>query len=692
MEKEEWLVEGMTCNTCANTVKKALEQKGLKDVQVSFANHEASFINQDQLSVSDIQLAIKDFGYSAKPAQDVDALEEHNHASNHTSFLFWLSLPFSLILFSHMLFHDSFLNLPLVQFFLCLPVFAIGVYYFGRSAFQSIKVLSPNMDVLISIGFSSAFFYSTYGLYHGLGENFLFFETASTIITLVLLGNVIEKKAVAETSNSVKELLKMQGTTALVMRNGTWEEIKTSEIQEQDLIKLKNGNQIPVDGILTEGELWVNEAMISGESLPLLKSKGDKLIGATTIEDGLGTMQALKVGKATVVSQIVKILKSAQQNQPSIQRVGDQVSAIFVPVVIGLAALTFILNYFFNQGFEQSMLNAIAVLVISCPCAMGLATPTAVMVGLGKATKKGILIKSGETIERIKKVDTVVFDKTGTLTDASFSIESITYHTQDKAMALNVLYTLEKHSTHPIALAIVQELDNKAQAVELPTLSEIKGKGMLGIDKAGDLWELKAGNGDGMLIELTKNQELVLTLKIQDTIKAGAKEMVAFLQSKGIEVILLSGDKQSKCTQVANQLGIIHVFAEHNPQQKYAFIEAKVKNNVVAMVGDGINDAPALTLAHVGISFNEASQIAVSSSAVVILGHRLEAIPQLFTISYKTYRTIVQNLYWAFMYNIVAIPMAAMGMVNPMLGALTMAFSDVVVIGNSILLKLRSSE
>ena len=690
-------VEGMTCANCALGIKKQLEKKGMEAVNVNFSTGEASYLNASNLSLEEIKESINSLGY--KVVEEV--AEEGKISSIEKKFYF--SLIFTIPLFLHMFFSKDFiLNNVWVQLSLCIPVFLIGLFHFGKSALGSLKSGVPNMDVLIVIGITSAFGYSLYGtmVYLGTAEahDYLFYETAATITILVLLGNVLEHRSVKQTTTAIKELNQLQKTEAKrVLANGEIEIVEYADIKENDILQFNTGDKIAVDGEIIWGDAIINEAMISGESTPVEKSVANKVVGGTIIEDGSIKMKAEKVGNETVLSKIIEMVKNAQQDQPAIQKLGDKVSAIFVPIVIGIATLTFVLTYFvFDISLQQSIMQSIAVLVISCPCAMGLATPTAVMVGIGRAAKKGILIKGGSTIEQFAIAKNIVFDKTGTLTTGKFVIKNTQLYAMVEEQELkDILYSIEHHSSHPIAKSIAAYLQDDASHIELVDVKEIKGKGIEAKDEHGNFYQLgsyrlaeKLTDNESHSIYLIKNNELIAGVDIEDELKDNVAETITLLNQQGLDTILLSGDSAKKCQDLAQEIGINTVYSQQLPEEKLIKIEELQKTHPTIMVGDGINDAPALAKASVGISLSNATQVAVQTAQIVLLNDKdLSQVYEAYLISKHTLKTIKQNLFWAFFYNVVAIPIAAFGFLNPMVAALVMAFSDVIVIGNSIRLK-----
>jgi len=685
-------VTGMHCNNCAISVHRLLEKKGFHDIFVDFASEEVKFITEDTNTIDDAIKSIEGLGY--KVVEDLATHQEKFYDKIENKLIFCAI--FTIPLLSAMILPWEFLHLPYVQLALCLPVFIVGCLHFGRSAWSSLKGGVPNMDVLIFIGSSSAFIYSLVGTIEGLGMRYQFYETCATIITLVLLGNLFEKRSVTQTTSAVKDLVKIQLVNANRIVNGEIEVISAKEVRPGDTLQVNTGDKIPVDGDVLSGNASVNESMLTGESIPVEKGKYDKLIGGTIVEHGNITMIATKVGSNTVLSQIIELMKKAQAAKPPIQKTGDQVAAIFVPAVILIALITFAIAYFAGHiGLQHALMNAIAVLVISCPCAMGLATPTAVMVGLGRAAKNGILIKGGDTVETVTNAKYIVFDKTGTLTTGKFSVNNIKIEKEaDIEYIRGIITAIEERSNHPIARSLVDGLKTlPQQKTILRSVTEEKGLGMRAEDVEGNHYFLGASKSTdknaSFNVALYKNQDLLAQIEIDDEIKPQAASLISTLKGMGIIPVLLSGDRQSRCEKVAKAVGIDEVHGDKLPGEKLTVIDVYRKKSKTIMVGDGINDAPALTQADVGVSMNDSSQVAIQSAKVILLNTDLYSLVKFLQISKHTLITIKQNLFWAFAYNIVAIPIAAFGFLSPMIGALAMAFSDVVVIGNSLRLKVK---
>lgn len=686
-------VTGMHCNNCALSVHKLLEKRGLHNILVDFASEEVKFSTADSSQLPEIKKGIESLGFKI-----IDDISQHQpvfYQKIENKFFFCALFTAPLLLQMALPWH--FLHLPGVQLLLCLPVFIVGCLHFGKSAFSSLKAGLPNMDVLIFIGSASAFVYSLTGTLQHLGAQYQFYETCATIITLVLLGNVFEKRSVHQTTSAVKDLIKFQQVNANRIINGGIEVISAKDVRPGDTLLVNQGDKIPVDGEILSGSASVDEAMLTGESLPVEKQKYDKVIGGTILLNGNIHMLATKVGSNTILSQIIDLMKKAQAAKPPIQKLGDKIASIFVPAVLAIALLTFILTYYIGQaGLQHALMNAIAVMVISCPCAMGLATPTAVMVGLGRAAKNGILIKGGDTIEAVAHTKYVVFDKTGTLTTGKFFINEIKAEAAvDIELIRGIIFAIEERSNHPIARSLVSGLKTlPRQKVILKVAREERGLGMRAEDIDGNNYFLgtaKHNKDDHFNLSLYKNQQLLAQIAIDDEIKPETASLITQLKKMGIKPILLSGDKKDRCLKVAEAIGIKDkdVHAEKLPDEKLKVIDIYKQKGKTIMIGDGINDAPALVKADVGISMNDASHVAIQSASVVLLNTDLHSVIKFLQISKHTLLTIKQNLFWAFAYNIIAIPVAALGFLNPMVGAFTMAFSDVVVIGNSLRLKIK---
>jgi P-type Cu+ transporter len=694
MQKIAWKVEGMTCSNCALSISKFLEKQGMQEVKVNPVDGNVSFTAAADLSEAKLQAGIADLGY--KVAGTGETAPQKRFLPDYKSrFLFclWFTIP----LLAHMLpWHIHFLMNPLVQLALTLPVFVTGMYFFGKSAIRSLRNGIANMNVLIALGALAAFAYSLTGTILQLGPAYQFYETTASIITLVFLGNYLEEASLQSTQRAVKSLAKSQKVMAnMIAFDHQHQEqvfaVENSVLRVGDLLLIKTGEQVPADCKILWGDCTVSEAIITGESKPLFRQKKDILIGGSHLENGTVKAQVTATGNDTVLAGILQMVNAAQAEKPPMQKLADKISAIFVPLVIGIAVLTFLINFFgFDISGGNSLLRAIAVLVISCPCAMGLATPAAIAVGLGRGAKNGILYKNAAALETFKTIKQVVFDKTGTLTTGNFSIQQYKVIGLEEDEFKRIVFSLEKYSGHPVAKCMAAAWKTTGD-IKWKQVEEMKGLGMRATDAEGNVYEA----GSHKLLDATasdtshnifilKNKQLLGWVDVADEIRPEAKEVIAWLHRKGIKTVLLSGDRQDKCEMVAAELGIDTVLAAQTPAQKSACIASLAAQQPTAMVGDGINDAPALAKATLGISLGEASQIAMQSADVILMNHGLKNLPQALGLGSHTYLTIKQNLFWAFFYNIVAIPVAAFGLLTPTLGALAMGLSDVVLGINSV--------
>ncbi len=707
MEKVNWQVEGMSCTNCALSINKYLEKEGVKNIKVNFMGGDVSFDLEEAEKKDQLKKGIRSLGYTVVHGHNEHDHHGHDHnekgkfrfKSHFQRFLFCLIFTIPLF-FAHLLpWHIHFLMNPYVQLGLAIPVYIVGMDFFGRSAIKSLTKGIPNMNVLIALGATAAFVYSLIGTIQGDPEK-IFYETAATILTLVFLGNWMEDKSVETTQNELKKLASTQKVMAnMIAYDDKHEEhvfpVESSKLKVGDLILIKNGEYVPMDAKILWGEASVNEAIITGESVPVEKKMNDKLIGGSILENGTVKAYVTAVGEDSVMGHILRMVRDAQSEKPPVQQLADKISAWFVPTVIGIALVTLGANYFFaNHTFQESLMRSIAVLVIACPCAMGLATPAAIAVGLGRAARTGVLFKNARSLEVFKDIKQVVFDKTGTLTTGHFAVSGFESSIDENEFK-QIVYSLEKYSNHPVAKAINKEW-KQAKEIRWASIEEVKGLGMKATSKEGD--EYLAGSykvasnftkDDSHNIYVLKNNALLGWIDVTDDIRPEAKNVIALLKSKNIKTILLSGDLKEKSDRVGNALGIDEVISEQTPQQKLEKITALNAEAPTAMVGDGINDAPALAKATVGISLSDASQVAMNSAQVVLMNHGLKNLPLALGLGRHTYITIKENLFWAFIYNIVAIPVAAFGYLSPMFGALVMGFSDVVLAINSIRLKFK---
>ena len=701
-ETVNWKVKGMSCTNCALTIHKYLEQKGLQNVKVNFIGGDVSFNTNENIAEAEIQKGINGLGYRVENEESTKyEVRNKRFLKNHLQrFLFCLVFTAPLLINMLPGVHIHALMNPYLELAFTIPVYIVGMNFFGRSAINSLLKGIPNMNVLIALGSTAAFVYSLYGTVTGQAENFMFYETTAAIITLVFFGNYLEDKSVETTQAALKKLVVSQKIMANMIaydeqHNEHIFPVEGKDLKTGDIILIKTGEQIPADCKILWGDAAVNEAILTGESFPLSKKINDTLIGGSIVESGTVKAYITAVGDATVMNNILKMVRDAQTEKPPVQQLADKISAVFVPVVIGIALLTVTANYFFTDiGFTQSLLRSIAVLVIACPCAMGLATPAAVAVGLGRAAKNGILFRNAKSLELFKDIKQAVFDKTGTLTTGKFLVSgfsSIVLEEEFKQLA----YSLEKFSNHPIAKCIAKEFKTK-NAINWTNVEEIKGLGIKARDIDGNIF--MAGSfkilsnilvEDNHNVYITKNNELIGWIDVSDEIRPEAASVINVLKSKGIKTILLSGDRKENCEDLAKQLGIDEVFAEQTPLQKLEKITLLNAESPTAMIGDGINDGPALAKATIGISMSDASQLAMQTASVVLMNNGLTNLPLSLGLGRHTYITIKQNLAWAFLYNIVAIPVAALGFLSPAFGALIMGLSDVVLAINSVRLRFK---
>jgi Cu+-exporting ATPase len=701
-KKVNWKVDGMTCSNCALTIQQYLKGAGMDDVKVDLLQGDVSFDLVQSKDEHSILKGIEDLGYSV---QHDDGHHGHDHDGgnkkwfrNHKQrllFCLLFTLPLMLHMFERWV-HIHWLMNPWVQLGLCLPVYIAGMDFFGRSAIKSIRNRMPNMNVLVALGATAAFVYSLAGAILNLGQGYLFFETTASIITLVFLGNYLEDASIQSTQRSLNKLARSQKVMAnMLAYDGEGNEhvfpVENTSLQEGDLVLIRSGEQVPADCKILSGDATVNESIITGESLPVTKRMKDKIIGGSLLIDGTVKAQVTAQAKDSVLANIINLVKRAQNERPPVQQMADKISAIFVPVVLGIALVTLVVNWIVLQQFTESLMRSIAVLVIASPCAMGLAPPAAIAVGLGRAARNGVLFRNAKSLELFRNIDRVVFDKTGTLTTGNFVLSGSTLATDDikEDEFKQIAYSLEKYSTHPIAKSISDAWKRKDE-IRWEKIEEVKGLGMKAVSKTGDRYiagsyeaAMAHTKDDTHNVYILKNDELLGWIDVKDEIRPEAIEVVQYLRHKNIRTILLSGDRLNKCLQLANFLGIDEVIAEKKPEEKLSVIEDLTLQGPTAMVGDGINDAPALARATIGISLSEASQLAMQTADVVLMNQGIKNLPLSLGLGRHTYLTIKQNLFWAFAYNIVAIPIAALGFLQPTFAALVMGLSDVVLAVNS---------
>lgn len=699
METVQWKVEGMTCANCALTIRKYLENQGNRNVTVNPIDGDVHFEIAEGTTTGSLIKGIQGLGYTvaAEGGERITTRKPflHNHLRR---FLF--CLPFTAVLMLHML--DKWLHLhwlmnPWLQLALCLPVYIVGMDFFGRSAIKSLRNGIPNMNVLVALGATAAFIYSLVGTLAGWGNDYLFYETAATIITLVFLGNYMEDASIESTQRALKDLTRSQKVMAnMIAFDGDHQEhvfpIENTQLKVGDLVLIRTGEQVPIDCRILSGEAEVSEAILTGESVPVVRKGKDNLIGGSVLQSGMVRAQVTATGDDTVLARILRMVKQAQGEKPPVQKMADRISAIFVPIVIGIALLTLAGNWIWLKEFTPALMRAIAVLVIACPCAMGLATPAAIAVGLGRGARNGILYRNASSLERFKDIRQVVFDKTGTLTSGTFGITAsqVLKEGLSEEEFRRIAYSLEKYSNHPIAKAITAVWKCRDE-IRWRNIEEIKGFGVKGIDKEGNIYLACSYRGaekmtrDGSHnVYLIANDELLGWIDVKDELRPEAADVVKYFRDRKIRTVLLSGDRRENTEELGRTLGMDEVIAEQTPEQKLQKVQELTANAPTAMVGDGINDAPALAKATIGISMSDASQLAMQSAQVVLMNNGLKHLPMALGLGEHTYITIKQNLFWAFFYNIIAIPVAAFGFLVPGIAALVMGLSDVVLAINSV--------
>ncbi len=735
LAKKTFSIKGMHCASCVRVLERTLKKvDGIKDANVNLVTEKATVtFDSQKVKDEDLLTAVANVGYQASISEELNSEDrekkekekELRNLRNKVAvslflggLILWGSFP-GLMETAPLILKNFF-----VQLLLAIPVQFWAGLEFYKATIPALRHRTANMDTLVALGTTVAFAYSAFvtifpQIPKSIGINPVpYFDVATIIIGLILLGRYFEAKAKSQTSEVIKKLIGLAAKTARVLRFGKEEDIPISQVQIGDIIRVRPGEKIPVDGKVIAGESSIDESMVTGESIPVDKTKGDAVIGATLNKTGTFLFKATKVGQDTMLAQIIKLVQEAQGSKAPIQRLADLISSYFVPIVIMLAILTFVIWYIFGQNpaLLFALLNTVAVLIVACPCAMGLATPTAIMVGTGKGAEHGILIKDAESLETLHKINTVIFDKTGTVTKGKPSVTDVIAFESSQKDIIQLAASLEKGSEHSLAEAIIKK--GEEEKIEFKTVEKFRavaGHGVEGIlngkkitfgnRKLMDLKEISLSSIAEKLSELESQGKTAMVLSVEknpvgiiavsDIIKESARYGVKALQNMGIEVVMITGDNKRVANAVAKRLGIKRVLAEVLPDQKEKEVrKIQAEGRKVAMVGDGINDAPALAAADIGIAMGNGTDVAIEAADITLINKDLRSVSQAINLSKKTMRTIKLNLFWAFGYNIILIPVA-MGvlfpffhiLLNPIFASIAMATSSISVVSNSLLLK-----
>lgn len=741
-KQKEYIIEGMSCASCAMTIENAVSKiPGVDKASVNLATEIMTVEATDNVTPEDIAKVVDGVGYSARPrGKSVEEeLEEKNEKKEAHLREMKRNLTISAIFAVPLLFiamadmvgipmpaflspMQSPVSYALIQLALVLPIIWLGRRFFV-DGFKALSKGHPNMDSLVALGTSAAFLYSLYGTYHVLEGHAhfamnLYYESAGVILTLITLGKYFEAVSKGKTSMAIQTLVGLAPKMAMVLRDGQEVEIPVEEVQVGDLIRVKPGEKVPVDGVVTEGNSTVDESMLTGESIPVSKSVGDEVIGASLNKTGSFILKATKIGKDTALSQIIHLVEQAQGSKAPIAKLADKVSGVFVPIVIGLALVSGLAWYFLGQeSWVFALTITISVLVIACPCALGLATPTAIMVGTGKGAENGILLKSGEALEEANHVNMVVFDKTGTITNGTPVVtDVVTADNTDADALVRLAASLEVASEHPLGEAIVAKAKEQGATFdEVTNFEAIPGFGIKGhvgetlVFLGNEKWMRENGLANVEMndkanhfaeqgktpLYIGYNDAVQGLIVVADTVKESSARAIQTLHEMGIQVAMMTGDHERTAQAIAAEVGIDRVFSEVLPQDKANYVsKLQEEGYIVAMVGDGINDAPALAQAQVGIAIGTGTDVAIESADAVLMKSDLMDVPAMLKLSRATIRNIKENLFWAFAYNIIGIPFA-MGvlhlfggpLLNPMIAGAAMSFSSVSVVLNALRLK-----
>ena len=714
-QKVRFQIEGMTCQACASRIEKVLNKKDfVESAGVNFASEEAQVVFDDsQTSASDIAKIIEKTGYGAKEKTE-DALPQPE-TEPHIGWRLWLlltiNIPFLIGMAGMMIGRHDWMIPPLWQFVLASVVQLWLAVPFYKSAWASIKGGLANMDVLVTIGTVSIYLYSVYMLFfsphaaHGMAH--VYFEVGVMVIGFVSLGKFLEHRTKKSSLNSLGLLLKLTPTQVNVQRDSEWKQLPIDQVQIGDLIRANHGERIAADGIIESGSGWADESHLTGESNPEEKKAGGKVLAGALMTEGSVVYRATQLGSQTLLGDMMNALSEAQGSKAPIARVADKAAAVFVPAVVGIALLTFIATWLLKGDWTVALMHAVAVLVIACPCALGLATPAAIMVGMGKAVKHGIWFKDAAAMEEAAHVDAVVLDKTGTLTEGKPQVAAV-YCVPNSGFDEDALYRIaaavEQNAAHPLARAIVSAA--QARGLEIPAAQNaqtVVGAGItaevegVGLVKAGklDFAELKLPENlsddvwrIASIVAVSVDNKPIGAFALADALKADTAEAIGRLKKHGIDVYIMSGDNQGTVEYVAKQLGIAHAFGNMSPRDKAAEVQKlKAAGKTVAMVGDGINDAPALAAANVSFAMKGGADVAEHTASATLMQHSVNQLADALLVSQATLKNIKQNLFFAFFYNILGIPLAALGFLNPVIAGAAMAASSVSVLGNALRLK-----
>ena len=711
---ETFAITGMTCANCSARVEKELKAtEGVLEANVNLATEKATVQFDGNLTAENLIQRVEAIGYGAILFDEAhkQKIQEEKAAylrkmKRDLILSAVLTAPLMIAMIAMLLGSHAgwvhFLHLPLVQLILVTPVqFGVGQRFY-RGAYHALKTKAPNMDVLVAMGTSAAFALSVYNGFFNPHNSDLYFESSGMIITLILLGKYLEQKAKTKTSDAIKQLMSLQAKTAMIVVAGEEKEVPIEEVQVGDILRVRPGEQIPVDGKILKGQTTIDESMLTGESLPVDKQVDDQVFGGTVNTTGSIQFSATQVGSMTVLSRIIRMVEDAQGEKAPIQQIADKISSIFVPTVLGLALLTLLATGLVTGDWQQAIVHSVSVLVIACPCALGLATPTAIMVGTGLGAKSGILIKGGGALEKIAHLTTIVLDKTGTITEGKPVVAD--FEAVDP-QALAYLTSLEQHSEHPLAKAIYHYGKDQVEILPVDNFESLTGQGVTGVINGqsyfvGSKRGLKERNisfpedrvlaleEEGKTVMfLTDSTKMLAMISVTDQVKASSKAAIAALHQSGIKVKMLTGDNPQTAQYIGEQVGLqaSDIVAEVLPEDKAQVVkELQSNGQSVGMVGDGINDAPALALADIGIAMGSGTDIAMETADITLMNSDLLSVEKSIHLSKLTLRKIKQNLFWAFLYNVIGIPFAALGFLNPIIAGGAMAFSSVSVLLNSL--------